>query len=364
MRQIIFAVLVSCLCVGSAIAQDLGNSRELPVKNTAIVTYEPPAVPKQGGDTIADATVIPGLPYSDTGTTVGYAHNYYEECPYGGSLPPDVVYSFTPGFDIQVDVDLCGSGYDTKTFIYDGDEFHLIACNDDFYFDEVCGFYVSKIENVALFGGHTYYIVISGYGNEAGDYVLEVAEFEPCIFVGCPDDAVPEGEPPLHDGYEDAFNGGCNSPNFDYHFQAIDWTNDEDGLPPYDGTAWLCGKSGWYLSPEGGENRDTDWFRVYALETGMMEFTVESEYPCYIWVHSPLYCEHLVVYLWAQADCEAPATLTFPVTAGQENWLWVCPTTFTGPVTEFTYFMTVSNNTFDVVPTEEMSWGRVKSLYR
>jgi hypothetical protein len=31
---------------------------------------------------------------------------------------------------------------------------------------------------------------------------------------------------------------------------------------------------------------------------------------------------------------------------------------------EFTYFMTVSNNTFDVVPAKEMSWGGVKSLFR
>ena len=361
MKSVILSFLVASLCLGSAIAQELGNSRELPLKNTPIVTYEPPAVPKQGGDTIGDATVIPSLPYSITGTTVGYIYNYDEMCPYD-SNSPDVVYAFTPGSDMVIDVDLCGSNYDTKTYIYD-ESMHVIACNDDFYGGDPCGIYVSKIEGAILFGGNVYYIVIDGYGGESGPYVLNVTEVEPC-FVYCPDDAVPEGEPPLHDGYLDAYNGGCNSPGFGNPFQAIDWTNDEDGIPPYDGTAWLCGKSGWYIGESGVETRDTDWFKVFALETGIMEFTVESEYRSYLFKLSPTDCSEVGVELEAQANCEVPVTLSFPVTAGEEIWLWVGPTTFSGPVTEFTYFMTVSNNTFDVVPNEEMSWGRVKGLYR
>ena len=188
--------------------------------------------------------------------------------------------------------------------------------------------------------------------------------YDPCIFAGCPDDAVPEGEPPLHDGYEDDFNGGCNSPEFDRPFQTIDWTNDSDGVPPYDGSAWLCGKSGWFLSPEGHERRDTDWFKVFVYETGMMEFTVEPEYQCRIIYITPPVCDLTIYYLQTIADCGAPGTLIFPVFEGQEVWLWVGPTTFSGPVTEFSYFMTVTNNTFETVPSEGMSWGRVKSLYR
>ena len=256
MKAVILSFLVASLCLGSAIAQDLGNSRELPVKNTPIVTYEPPAVPRQGGDTIDDATVIPGLPYLITGTTAGYIDDYDEVCPYTGSTAPDVVYSFTPDSDVQIDVDLCGSGYDTKLYIYDAD-LRLIACNDDFYFDEVCGIYTSKIENVALFGGNTYYIVIDGYGGDFGPYVINVNTYDHCS-VYCPEDAVPEGEPTLSNGYEDAYNGGCNAPEFGNPFQRIDWTNDEDGVPPYDGFAWLCGKSGWYTGPSGGNYRDTD----------------------------------------------------------------------------------------------------------
>ena len=66
---------------------------------------------------------------------------------------------------------------------------NLIACNDDFYFDDVCGIYVSKLEGVALMGGGTYYIVIDGYGDDFGDYELSIIEYFPCI-LECPEGAI------------------------------------------------------------------------------------------------------------------------------------------------------------------------------
>jgi len=355
------AMFMVMACAGTAVAQNLGNSMEPPTKESPTNPYIEPEECKQGGDTIYDAFPISAIPFTITGTTAGYINNYDWECPYD-SMSPDVVYSFTPDYDIWINVDLCGSPYDTKTFIYDSD-LNVIACNDDFYFDDECGVYVSKIEEAFLTGGSIYYIIIDGYGGDYGDYILQVTEYVPC-FVTCPADAVDEDEPPLGDGYEDAYNGGCNSPQFGNPFQEIRWTNDADGVPPYDGYAWLCGKSGWFFSPEGYDQRDTDWYRVFALQDGVMEFTVESEYPCFMFKLAPLDCATVAVDLQATADCEVPATLTFPVTAGQEIWLWVGPTSFGGPVTEFFYFMTVSNNVFDVVPGEDMSWGGVKVLYR
>jgi len=271
------------------------------------------------------------------------------------------VYSFTPVSDILINVDLCGSSYDTKTYIYDT-AYNLIACNDDFYFGDPCGMYVSKIEGADLMAGSTYYIVIDGYGGEFGEYALFVEEFEECI-LNCPADAVAEGEPPLVDDYVDNYNGGCGShePGGD-PYQDIDWINMEAGSP-YNGHAWMCAISGWYTS-SGGASRDTDWFRVYALETGMMEVTAESELPLYLFKLAPTDCNEVGVELMAETFCDVPATLSFPVTTGEEIWLWTGPTTFEGPFNEFTYFMTVSNNMFNVVPSEGMSWGKVKSLYR
>ncbi len=359
MRKTIMVFMIMAVAC-TAIAQDFSNSKILPVKNKPTVTYIPPAEVKQGGDTILDATVIAGIPYSNAGTTCGSFDDYDEVCPNSDSTSPDVVYTFVPGSDMVVTVDLCDSGYDTKTYIYDA-AMSLVGCNDDFYFDPICGEWTSKIESAALLAGGTYYIVIDGYGGECGDYVLNVTEFEECV-LDCPADAVAEGEPPLTDGYIDVWNDGCfNDP---LAFQSIDWTNDEDGIPPYDGSAWLCGVSGWY-SVDGSPFRDTDWFSAIALETGMMDFTVEAEYTCYIMKMATGVCDPAVAELFVIASCGTPTTLSFPVTAGEEIWLWVGPSTFSGPVNEFTYFATLTNNYFDApVPIEDKNWGGVKALYR
>jgi hypothetical protein len=180
----------------------------------------------------------------------------------------------------------------------------------------------------------------------------------------CPPDAVAEGEPPPRDGYWDEFNGGCNSVAFGTPFQAIDWTNDNNDDPLDDGEAWLCGRTGLYVDSDGLESRDTDWYRVIARQDGVMNFTAESEQPCSMFKLAPLNCRDVAVELSAVCWNSHPQTLSFPVTEGEEIWLWVGPYDWTSPVSEFTYFMTVTNNTFDTVPSEGMSWGGLKVLYR
>ena len=129
---------------------------------------------RQGGEDIATATVIAGLPHSSVGTTIGYVDNYDEVCPYTGSTSPDVVYSFTPGANVAVDITLCnGSDYDTKLYVYEnawtpGAPF---ACNDD-----TCPGWVSELTDLNLTGGNTYYIVVDGYYGASGNYVLDITE--------------------------------------------------------------------------------------------------------------------------------------------------------------------------------------------
>jgi hypothetical protein len=101
--------------------------------------------------------------------------------------------------------------------VYDGD-MALIACNDDFYTSLPCGVYVSRLENIPFAAGTTYYIVVDGYGNDFGDYVLAVDQLNGHAFE-CPDYSIDEGEPPLADDYIDNYNGGCNTPG--YPFQNI-----------------------------------------------------------------------------------------------------------------------------------------------
>ncbi len=90
----VLVFMVMMVLVGAAAGQDLGirgPASEVPTKGDAHVDPQEGDNPRQGGDTIADATPIDGVPFSDSGTTAGYNNDYDEECPYGGSTAPDAV---------------------------------------------------------------------------------------------------------------------------------------------------------------------------------------------------------------------------------------------------------------------------------
>ena len=96
-----------------ACAQFTGNA--MPPKPAAVITPNVPSPSRQAGDTIETATVIPSLPFNDTGTTTGFDDDYDEACPFT-STSPDVVYAFTPVVTGPIVIDLCGSSYDTKLY--------------------------------------------------------------------------------------------------------------------------------------------------------------------------------------------------------------------------------------------------------
>jgi len=241
MYRLFILVLISCFAA-AALAVDTGNIRES-FKGHAHVGLNPGTPDgREGGETVADAIVIPRVPFADTGNTSDNLNDYDEICPYTGSTSPDVVYAFTPAADLEIDLSLCSDGnqYDTKIYLYQdsvtpGSPW---ACNDDWCANSWT-YYASYLMDISLQAGHTYFIVIDGYGGDAGNYELEIETYVPCV-VECPENAVPEGEPPLVDWYVDEYNGGCNStPPV---FQDINWVNQEDGC------AWLCGVSGWYYA--------------------------------------------------------------------------------------------------------------------
>ncbi|MEZ4386439.1 MAG: hypothetical protein R3D98_02440 [Candidatus Krumholzibacteriia bacterium] len=220
---------------------------------------------RQGGDTILDAVVIPGLPFADSGTTAGYTDDYDEACPYTQSTSPDVVYRYTAVNTVEpIRIDLCGSDYDTKVYVYDS-SLNLVGCNDDFYDDDPCGHYVSMLDGITFLGGETYYIVIDGYGGDYGGYELQIDGYMIACYVELPDN---EGEPPLVDGYVDTFNGGCESPP-PHPVQTI--TGDADGH------ALVSGRTGWFAAG-GSYGRDTDWFELTVGETGTIEIETCANY--------------------------------------------------------------------------------------
>ena len=139
-----------------------------------------PSVILQGGDTFGTATgVTEPLPYTDNGTTTGYADDYDYCCTgAGGGGGPDVVYSYTPAADICVDITLCnGPIWDTGLAVFDADYVAgaEVGCSEDF-----CGL-ASQITGLELTGGTLYYIVVDGWSDlDHGEYQIDITEWVPC----------------------------------------------------------------------------------------------------------------------------------------------------------------------------------------
>jgi hypothetical protein len=341
--------------VGVAAAHDLGS--QAPVKAPMSYPENVPDPQRQGGDTIASALVVPWIPYDDFGTTVGYTNDYDAVCPYTGSTAPDVVYKVVAASEQFVTIDLCGSSYDTKLYVYDA-ALSLIACNDDFYSGAPCGTYVSKLENVALDAGATYYIVIDGYSAASGAYVLAIRNYEPC-FLDCPADGTPEGEPPLVDGYNDQFNSGCGgSPS--YSFPPL--TGDGAGALTF------CGVTGWYLSSSGGQFRDTDWFILTSGPAENIEIIADAEYATYLFELSPQNCSSVGVAQQVTAGPCAAATMAITgYPGGSPVWFWTGPTVFGPPAgagNMYDYVVWFTGLAPGGIANAPTTWSTVKALYQ
>jgi hypothetical protein len=349
MRALIVSVLIALLA-GDAAAQDLGT--RAPAKTPQSYPANVPAPERQGGDTIATATLIPMIPYSDTGTTAGYTDDYNEVCPYMGAGAPDVVYRYDANTSNYVEIDLCGSSYDTKLYVYD-DALTLIACNDDYYTDPGCGEYVSNLESVLFVAGATYYIVVDGYGSASGDYVLALTELYVDPFY-CPSGSVDEGEPPLVDDHVDDYNGGCGAPGTPFQNIAGD----------ANGEFVLCGVSGWYEN-DGSTFRDTDWFILTAGPAGTIEVAADAGSPTLVFELGPQDCATVSVLQQITVGPISEGTMTISgYPPGGTVWLWVGPTVFAAPGPEEEYLYGVWLSGLDpAVATEATTWSTVKALY-
>jgi len=348
MRLAILALaVVFALTAGVAATQT--TSDIAPVKNSTPVTPPPSKGPLQGGDTIATATVIASLPYDDTGTTVGYTHDYDEVCNYTGSLSPDVVYKYSPTTNGYIDIYTCNSGYDTKLYVYDNvyTPGAPLACNDD---SSLCSgpLFRSFIQALEVYAGHTYYIVVDGYGSASGAYEFHVHTFippQPCIPQDCPTYAMQEGEPVCYDGYVDNYNGGCNStPNI---FSDITFPKT------------ICGTSGVYNSLV---NRDTDWYRFTLTSPLTAKLCVCAEFPVLIgFVDLSAGCPVTAFYASTTGAANIEVCLTSALPAG--TWVaWIGPLDWGAYPCGAKYVATLWEE--GTVPVEHTSWGTLKALYR
>ena len=313
---------------------------------------------KDGGETIESAIEIV-LPFSDTGATCDNIDDYDVACPYSGSTSPDVVYTFLASSESNVRIDLCGSSYDTKVYLYDED-LNVIACNDDFYSGPPCGSYVSLLELVPVQAGSRYYVVVDGYGGDCGEYFLTVENDclpPPCLDAVCPGYGVAENEPPLNDGYQDAFNSGCDNP--EPVFQELLMQPGQDELI-------FCGNTGYYTT--GGElHRDSDWFVMVAsgnnihLETNSSHFLPTD---CDVMYLNG--CDNVSLLHYQMGVCDA-GIIDIPTYPGEVLFLRVRPTHAARPECahrEDLYTLKIQGIWETVVATEDVSWGSLKSWFR
>jgi hypothetical protein len=344
-RPIALAILLTVLA-GSltlpAIAADLGARVQRPAKPPVDGAPPPPdpAVIRQGGDTIEDAVFISAIYQEYTGTTVGYTNDYDEVCPYTGSTAPDVVYEVNFEHGLVCDIDLYGSTYDTKVYVYN-ELLELVACNDDFYPD-----YVSKIEGFHFEAGMTYYIVIDGYYNAAGDYVLRLNEYLGPWFE-CPTIAELEGEPPLEDGYVDDYNGGCNA-----------W--DAPGGPPFQRITSnvFCGVTGWY-DVGNLTYRDTDWFLVELPPGGMLTIDAQAIFETLLFELGPHDCATVGVLQEQVFGNDMGGQMIVTGEPGTDVWLWVGPDWDYDPVPNWEYGLFIEG----IVSVQERTWTSIKGLF-
>ena len=343
MRDAIPIVLLLAVAL-PVFAHDLGSSCPPKAANHIVPPPSDPAVLRQGGDTIADAVMVT-LPVVDLiGTTAGYTDDYDQPCPWS-SLSPDVVYTFVAAGTMLINLDLLGSTYDTKIYVFD-ENLALIGCNDDFYPD-----YTSKIEGMPMESGVQYFIVIDGFGGDFGDYLLNIDEYvppPPCI-LDCPDGAELENEPPLVNDYVDNWNGGCNT----------------DGVPPFQPiTHWyFCGVSGFY-NVGLYDYRDTDWFEITIPDTGELPITGDAELDTWIFELGPQDCETVGVVQQAVIGPCNEGSMTIVGEPGSIVWFWVGPQDFASPdgsdVYEYDYILIVG---YPPTHTENHTWTDVKSLF-
>jgi len=199
--------------VSSATASARAKTPAVP---TATRHMEVASEARVGGDTCADAFVITAIPFTDSGNTCSYSNNYDEVCPYTGSTAADVVYAYTPAVNEVLEITLCvgPTAYDSKLYVYEDTCPGLVmGCNDDSCSSPAYSSWVSRLASVAVSAGHTYYIVVDGYGSSCGQYYIDVLPGAPVPT--CPEGSLFGQRPALPEDAWGAYTSAVTSA-FDY----------------------------------------------------------------------------------------------------------------------------------------------------
>lgn len=275
--------------------------------------------PLDQGAATCPGTVVTGVPYTDSGTTVGMGNEYAEDSSatcVNFSNAPEVVYAFTPSSSQTYTVNTEGSSYDTYLYITTGGgcpgNTH-VACDDD------NGTGVLSSISVFMLAGQTYFIFVDGYNTSSGNYVLNILgncsiECQPTDVLEC----AGEFQGPGNETTD--CNGGCDNTFFG---GVESWQE----ISPYQ---TICGRGFTYLADAGNSRRDVDGYRLTLTEACSLSVTVRAEFPCQVYVTSGS-CPWNIPYA-SPAWTYACSTVTFVTQCFQPGTysVLILPSVFTG----------------------------------
>ncbi len=241
----------------------------------------------QGSDN-CPATVITGIPYTDTGTTVGRANDFNPISACNSTFAPDVVYEFTPTITDFYAISLMGSSYDTYLYVHTLGScpgIFSVGCNDDNSPS------LQSYLSLYLTAGQVYYIIVDGYNSSAGSYVLNITG-------NCSIECQPNDVP------ECAFEEIGGDPVFDCNYFCNGY-NSIQGISLFQ---TVCGRT-WATNGQ----HDQDWYYFQILEPCSLDITLRTEVPIRLQLNSfPSFDCNYTTYL-NQFQAIPCSTLTYRV---------------------------------------------------
>ena len=150
---------------------------------------------------------------------------------------------------------------------------------------------------------------------DLNDHMEESAANDESCDPGCPPGRpTHEGEPVCYDGYEDHFNGGCNSV--------------PPAFSPITCDELMCGTSGTFYF-NGSPYRDTDWYEIEMSAAANVTWTVCADFEVLIFVidGGTGDCMDYTILGDETGAARVLTSLSFDVDPGL-YWFWVGPTAF------------------------------------
>jgi hypothetical protein len=115
---------------------------------------------------IGDNVAVSGSTSAATGETIGSCG--------GANNSPDVWFKYRPVNNATVEIDTCGSGYDTVVSVHSACGTNSFVCNDDNGGQGPCPGGLSSFVSFPATAGTTYYVRVAGYNGQTGNYTLRV----------------------------------------------------------------------------------------------------------------------------------------------------------------------------------------------